>query len=143
MRKDGKRTFTVSTPVGTFSRTTARSYTRLVVSCGMDEQILIGKQLREIDFQRTTLNEYRAVMAGQRAPVCSIESYPGFIASLERLLAELPEQHEQALLANRLVIAERRGELVGWSQSAAGAARMATDAIGQGRLGVTIYEVNQ
>lgn len=138
-----KRKLSVFTPWGTFTRATNRPYTHLVVSCGIEQATLQAQQMSELRQAHKELAEYRQVVAGERAPVCDLEHYPGFIANLERGLLAMPEKHEQQLHENRLAVIERRGELVGWSMSARNAQKMAAAATARGARFVNVYDVPQ
>lgn len=131
----------VSTPFGTFTRTTHRPYRWVVVSCGVLQEVLEARQLAEMRYVQKQLTEYRQVVAGQRPPICDRESYPRFVASLEQQLLDMPEKHQQELETNRRRIAREQGTLVGWSMSEPNARKMAVAASRKGSLNVNIYPV--
>lgn len=56
-------TLKVTTPFGTFTRQTARTYTHFVVVCGFKAEALEAIRLAEIQMERTNAAKYRRILA--------------------------------------------------------------------------------
>jgi hypothetical protein len=86
-----KTKLTVKTDVGTFTRTTARTYTHVVVAKGVRHELLEAERLAALASARKLVAEYAAVVAGLRAPLGGLgrDRYTDYLASEEARLAKL------------------------------------------------------
>jgi hypothetical protein len=141
-----RRTLSVSTPFGTFTRTTERPYTHLVVSCGSVESHLVARQTAELNYTKHEIARYRAIATGERTnpfpSSCSIEDYLKWIAGYQQGLEAMPEKHAQELEENRRRIREQEGGVIGWSQSLQNAQKAAQSARNRGIIVAGIFPVD-
>jgi hypothetical protein len=112
--------YVVTTPWGTFKRTSTRAYRFLVTTCGEAEDRIRARYGREIAHCERQRDRYqRGIAAGaipsDAFPHDDVAKYPAYLASTERRLMVLPVRLAEALAENAARIAERRGRYFAWA----------------------------
>jgi hypothetical protein len=146
-RKDGKALLTAKTPFGSFSRTTNHDYRFVVISCGMNEALLISRFEAFCAHDKKEYARYSAIAQGKaeegRGLNLGKEWYAETATKLPSVLASHADHLTRNLLASRSALAEKRGVCHGWTSRRDLAEKLVSSLRKEGlHLNLTICAIN-
>jgi len=132
---------TVVSEYGTFTRRSHRTYTHAVICLGRVESWLVDRQAAERRWVTKERDQYQGVIDNPQFTEDYKRDYRRWVDGMNQKLAAMPTMDAQALEANRLAVAEKRGACLGWSMSERSAQRAARTWASKGYASVQVVTV--